>query len=218
VTKKEIRDRVVATIGLQAETPLDESGLVDHWVYRGTLDLLSRTRCTARCVQLGVSAGVDTYALAAGILSLIDVDDGDMPRVRRDDETTRPGFTLIRSDLLQIHPAPSEDGKLQVWAVLRPAQMGSDTDDLSSEAFGAIPIEFQDAIELYALWWAADYGHEAQTQRGERYRVLYEGQDGRGGRLAEVRKLVNKRGTARPPWTRKVTRGRRQTHRLAWVD
>jgi hypothetical protein len=217
MTKKEIRDRVASTIGLQAEAPLDESGLVDHWVYRGTLDLLSRTRCTARCVQLGVTAGVDTYTLASAILSLIDVDDGDLPRVRRDDESTS-GFTLIRSDLLQFHPAPSADGEIQVWAVLRPAPMLNDDDDLGAEAFGAIPIEFQDAIELYALWWAADYGHEAQTQRGERYRALYEGQDGRSGRLAEIRKLVNKRGTARPPWTRKVTRARRTSHRLAWVD
>lgn len=217
MTKKEIRDRVIATIGLQDTAPLDESALVDYWVYRGTLDLLSRTRCVARCINLQTTAGVGSYTLAPSILSLIDVNDGASPRVRRDDESSS-GFTLIRSDLLQLHPAPSEAGTVQVWAVLRPAKMVDDTDDLGTETFGAIPIEMQDAIELYALWWAADYGHEAQTQRGERYRVLYEGQDMRQGRLAEIRRLVNKRGTARPPWYRKVRTGRGRTPRMAWVD
>lgn len=215
MTRKEIEDRVMATAGLQDGDPLDETELVRSWIYQGTLDLLSRTRCVARCVELGVNAGVSTYTLQHGVLALIDVNDGDSVRRRRDDDDR--GFTMIRSDLLQVSPAPSEDGTVQVWAVMRPSKMTADDDDLAEEAFGAIPDEFQDAIELYANWHASDYSHEANSQRGERYRVLYEGQDGMSGRLRQIKILVNKRGTARPPWRKVVFRGRR-TPRLAWVD
>jgi len=215
MTRKQIVDRVCATAGLQDIDPLNERTLVEDWVYEGTLDMLARTRCVARCVNLGVTAGTSTYALAHSILALIDVEDGQSRRRRRDDEDA--GFTLIRSDLLQIQPAPSEDGTVQVWAVLRPVRMTQDTDDLGAEAFGAIPEEFQDAIELYAQWHASDYSHEGNTQRGERYRMLYEGQDGRSGRLGMIRSQVNKRGTARPP-RRKVVVRRGVSPRSAWVD
>lgn len=215
MTRKEIVDRVTATVGLQDIDPMNERTLVEHWVYRGTLDLLARTRCVARCIELEVTAGQPSYVLDHAVLALIDVEDGKRRRLRRDDEST--GFVLIRSDLLQVLPTPSEDGEVQVWAVMRPQKMTAEESDLGQESFGAIPDEFQDAIELYALWWASDYGHEQNSQRGERYRILYEGQDGRSGRLAQIRAQVNKRGTAYPP-RRKAYPRRGLTPRSAWVD
>jgi hypothetical protein len=216
VTKKKMTDRVCATVGLQDIDPLNEKTLVEDWIYEGTIDVLARTRCIARCVHLTVAPGIDTYILAQSVLALVDVENGGKRRRRRDDSD--PGFTLIRSDVLRFDPTPSEAGTVDVWAVLRPQKMAGDDDDLGQEQFGAIPLEFQDAIELYALWKAADYGHEQQTQRGERYRMLYEGQDGRGGRLAQIRSQVNKRGTSFPPMRRRqLLRGRR-TPRSAWID
>ena len=205
MTRGELIDRVTATVGLQDTDPMDERDLVDHWIYQGTLDLLSRTRCVVRCIHLNVQKGVTTYELGSQIITLVDVDDGsssDGRRRRRDDD--RRGFTLIGSDLFQLWPEPDEDLELDVWAVKTPTRMTDDLHDLGSEAFGSIPVEYQDAIELYAVWKAADYAHEENSGRGERYRVLYEGQDGRGGRLAQIRVMVNKRGTARAA-SRKVT-------------
>lgn len=215
MTRGELIDRVVATIGLQDTDPMNERDLVDHWIYRGTLDLLSRTRCVVRCVHLQVQKDVTTYELADRVLSLVDVDDGKSRRRRRDDN--QAGFTLIGSDLLQFNPAPSEDGEVDVWAVVVPQPMTDDLHDLGSETYGSIPVEYQDAIELYALWHGADYAHEENSGRGERYRVLYEGQDGRGGRLVQIKVMVNKRGTARPP-RRRVSFSRPVGDRLSWVD
>jgi hypothetical protein len=215
MTRGELIERVTATVGLQDTDPMDEAALVDHWIYRGTLDLLSRTRCVVRCIHLGLQQGVDTYELADRVLTIVDVDDGKRRRRRRDDNST--GFTLIGSDLFQVSPAPSEDGELDVWAVVVPQAMTDDLHDLGSETYGSIPIEYQDAIELYALWKGADYAHEQNSGRGERYRILYEGQDGRGGRLAQIRVMVNKRGSARPP-RRKVSFHRPVGDRLIWVD
>ena len=214
MTRKQIVDRVCATAGLQDIDPLNERTLVEDWVYEGTIDMLARTRCVARCVHLAVSPNVSTYTLAHSLLALVDVENGARRRRRDDDDR---GFTLIRSDVLRVSPTPTEAGELDVWAVLRPSRMTMDTDSLGDEAFGAIPDEFQDAIELYAQWHASDYSHEGNTQRGERYRMLYEGQDGRSGRLAVIRSQVNKRGTALAPRRRVVVR-RGVSPRSAWVD
>jgi hypothetical protein len=210
--------RIQQWLGLQQLDDLNELPLVQDLLYRGTIDMLARTRCVARCVHLHTQAGVGTYTLDHSILSLVDIEDGAVRRTRRDqvgwDGNGYIGtvvyppnsivvcsftFTMIRADILRLNPAPAQDGEVDVWAVLRPSKMDEDTDSPGDEAYGAIPEEFQDAIVLYATWHAADYGDDSSSQMGERYRVLYEGQDGNGGRLREIRKLVNKRGTARAP-------------------
>ena len=201
MTFKQMHDQVVQWLGLQDITSYDEDKLAADKLYEGTLDLLARTRCVARCVQLHVSPNEAEYTLDHAILALVDVENGARQRLRRDqqDQFASYGFTLIRSDVLRVVPTPSESGTLQVWAVMRPQQMSADTDSPGQEAFGAIPDEFHDAIVTYALWKCADYTDDSTTQNGEYYRVLYEGQDGRGGRLAQIKVAVNKRGTARAP-------------------
>jgi len=199
VTHKQIRDQVVGWLGLQDAAVLDETQLVKDLIYQGTIDLLSRTRCVVRCVNLTTQAGVDTYTLDHGLLGLVEISNGSLPKARRDQTDYAPAFTLIRADVLRLEPVPSTSGTVQVWAVVRPTQMVQDSDSPGMEQFGAIPDEYHDAIVTYALWKASDYADDASSQMGERYRVLYEGPDGRAGRLGQIRMLVNKRGTARAP-------------------
>lgn len=230
MTHKQMADQVAAWLGLQDIAVLDETQLVDQLLYQGTIDMLARTRCVARCVQLRTSPGIDTYTLDHAILSLVDVEDGRRHRARRDQDYVQdelgPGrgwgcdgrshFTLIRSDVLRLDPTPDEDtGTIQVWAVMRPQPMVEDGDSPGDEAFGAIPDEFQDAIVTYALWKASDYADDVSSQQGERYRTLYEGPDGRGGRIQAIKIAVNTRGTARAPKARVLLRPQRP-HR-SWV-
>jgi len=203
MTRGEMVDRIKYQLGLQ-EIVFDETTRINQEIYRGTLDMLARTRCVVRCVNLRTTADVDTYILDHGILALVDVEDGARRRARRDEVTSSPTFTLIRSDVLRLDPIPSEDGSVQVWAVLRPQQMTDDGDSLGDEAHGAIPDEYQDAIETYACWRLAAYSQDQTSTFGERFRIQYEGQDGRTGRLFQIRQQVNKRGTARAP-NRRVT-------------
>lgn len=229
MTLKSMRDRVVAELGLQDIAAYDETALVNGELNRGVIDLLARTRCVVRCLHLKTTAGVDTYTLSHAVLSLVEVENG-ARRARRDearyasgwDGVVYPGsngyqgggFTLIRSDVLRI-PTPGEDGEVDVWAVLRPTPMGNDDDSPGAEQFGAIPDEFQDAIVLYALWQCSSYADDASAGQGERYRMQYEGQDQRGGKLREIRMMVNKRGTARAPRAR--GRVRAVSGRSSWV-
>jgi len=198
VTYKQMHDQVMQWLGLQDITGYSESQLASDLIYQGTLDLLSRTRCVVRCIQLTTFADEGEYVLDHKLLALVDLENGARRHNRRDDPSSY-GFALIRADLLRIDPTPSEDGQVQVWGVIRPLQMTEDADSPEQEDFGAIPPEYHDAIVTYALWKAADYADDSTTQNGEYYRTLYEGADGRGGRLAQIRILVNKRGTARPP-------------------
>jgi len=220
VTHKQMRDQVVGWLGLQDISALNETQLVEDKLYEGTIDLLARTRCVVRCVDLRTRANQDEYTLDHSILAFVDMENGGYRRNRRDQAeiyndygATQPqqwygpaeavdppyGFTLIRADVLRITPVPTVDGMIQVWGVLRPQQMTQDTDSPDEESFGAIPDEWHDAIVSYAMWKLADYADDGGTQNGEYYRVLYEGEDGRGGRLAQIRIGINKRGTARGP-------------------
>lgn len=198
MTNKQMRDQVVAWLGLQDISSFDETGMVADKLYQGTIDLLARTRCVVRCVQLRTRAGQNEYTLDHSILSLIDVENGARRRARRNQDL-QPSFTLIRSDVLMVDPIPDADGQIQVWAVLRPLKMDEDTDSPGDADYGAIPDEFHDAIVTYAMWKMADYADDASAGSGEYYRVLYEGQDGRSGRLAQIRSQVNRRGTSKGP-------------------
>jgi hypothetical protein len=216
VTNDEITKLVAAELGLQDITAFDETGYIGTWVYQGILDLLARTRCVARCINLVMFAGVDEYKLEHTILALVDVENGARPRADRKDDSSKYSFVLVRGDVLLIRPTPSADGKVQVWAVVRPQKMALPTDSLGDDKFGGIPDEFQDAVILYALWKGSSYGDDQSGGQGERYRTQYEGQDGRGGRLAQIRMSVNKRGTGRAPRGRVLLR-RGSLSKAAWA-
>jgi hypothetical protein len=215
MTRKQLRDRVQQEIGLQDIEDYDETTLVDDLIHAGSIDVLARTRCTVRCVHLQTKADEDTYVLDKSILALVDVEDGHRPKHRRD-ELGGPSYTLIRSDILRLDPAPSEDGELDVWAVIRPQKMDADDDSPSQEEYGAIPDEYHDAIFYYACWHGASYADDETAAQGERYRMLYEGQDMRGGKLALIKTLVNKRGTSRAP--RRRVRVRVVSDHKTWVS
>jgi hypothetical protein len=201
MTRKQMTDRVQQWFGMQSIDAYDEIPLIQDLLHRGTIDLLARTRCVARCVHLHYHANVDTYTLDKSIMSLVDVENGLSRRARRDQVDATGSapfdFTLIRSDVLRLVPTPAVDGVTDVWAVLLPLQMQDDDDSPGDEPYGAIPEEYQDAILTYCFWQAADYGDNSGSKKGELYRVQYEGPDGRGGRIAQIRASVNKRGTAR---------------------
>lgn len=216
MTRKEMADQLKAWLGLEDVAVLDESAMIDSQLHWGTIDLLARTKCVVRCIHLQTLADVANYILPHDVLAIVDFKD-DRPRARRDQTTMWPAFTLVGSDLLRINPVPSVDGELEIWAVKRPAKMSDDADSPGDEEFGAIPDEFQDAILSYAFWKLSDYSDDGGSTQGERYRIQYEGEDGNGGRLRQVRSQVNRRGTARLT-TRNVTLNRSsRLTRGAWM-
>ena len=217
MTRKEMVDQLVQGLGLQDIASLDETTFIDPQLYWGTIDLLARTKCTVRCIHLQTQAGVEKYILPHDLLGLVDFTNiNPTPKARRDQSTLQPSFTLIRSDVLRIEPIPTVAGVQEVWGVKRPTQMSADTDSPSDELHGAIPDEYHDAILTYAFWKLADYADDSGSGQGQNYRILYEGQDGRSGRIAQIKSLVNRRGTGKLA-ARKVSISSPSAPRGVWV-
>src|SRR5215831_19015901 len=158
MTRKQMKDQVIRWLSLQDITDYDETSMVDDQLYYGIIDLLSRTRCTVRCIDLHTTANINQYTLDHLVLALVDVDNG-MRKARRN-ESYSPSFTLVRSDVLLVQPTPTVDGVIPVWSVPMPTQMTGDTQTPGDEAYGAIPPEYHDAIVTYALWKLADYSDD----------------------------------------------------------
>jgi len=107
-------------------------------------------------------------------------------------EALGPGkFTQV-GDVLIFNTAFSPDEKLQIWGVPGPTKLANPTDALEAPAFGGIKVEWQDAVQLYALAELAGLSNDETSNRGGNYKMQYEGQAGREGRLAEIRRQVNK--------------------------
>ena len=136
MTNKQLRDRVVKEIGLQDITDYDETTMVNDFIYDGIVDILARTRCTVRCIHMKTQADEAQYTLDRSILALVDVEDGRSQKLRRGENGT--GYTLVRSDVLLLDPTPTEDGEIDVWAVVRPGKMTGDNDSRPMP-FGASP-------------------------------------------------------------------------------
>jgi hypothetical protein len=72
-----------------------------------------------------------------------------------------------------------------------------------------IPAEWHKAVEMYACWRMADFDDDGSSQVGEVYRAHYEGADGRGGMLRDIRQQNRLQGGRRNPTMRVGRRGRR---------
>jgi hypothetical protein len=80
----------------------------------------------------------------------------------------------------------------QLYAVPRPPAMTDDADRIEDEQWGGIPPDFQDAVELYACSKLASRSDDQTSGMGGTYWMNYVGQDGHSGRIAEIRKMVNR--------------------------
>lgn len=122
------------------------------------------------------------------------------------DTVTR--YALAGNDLFMVYPAPSSAATVNLRVVLKPTEMSSDAHDPKDATYGGIPTEFHPALLAYMYWKAASADDDQSSGQGERYRIAYEGQDGRGGELAKVRKYVNGKANVRLP---RATVGRRRS-------
>ena len=182
MTRKQLRERVINEIGLQDIEDYDETVLVDDLIYQGAIDLLARTRCTVRCVHLKTKADESTYTLDKSILALVDVEDGGAaPAPRRERGAELHAHPLRRP---AASPTPREDGEVDVWAVLRPQQMADGPTPRRRTSSARSPTSSTTRSSCYACWMGLDYADDESGGHGERYRMLYEGQDTRGGRIA----------------------------------
>lgn len=189
MTLAEMRRNVRYALGLNEP---EELPIIDQKINDGVRDVLRRTGCTVLCFDATTPDNENRVTLAPGIMRVMHVTRNGARLDRVPYESIRPGAFAQVGDVLIFYTAFSPDEKLQIWGVPGPTKLAQPTDALEQPAFGGIKVEWQDAVQLYALAELAGLSNDETSGRGGNYRMQYEGQTGREGRLAEIRRQVNK--------------------------
>jgi hypothetical protein len=205
--RDDLRTRVAQMLSLSTTALSNDLIEIDARLDQAYEDILVRTRCKVNCADLVLTAGEWKYTLPTGILAITEIwaPDSDLPferttterilKLQRGVQSLSDGVRYYGTEgmnLLLIWPTPTETQEIDLFYVPRPGDW-SDGDDSPSY----IPAEFHRALEYYALWHLAGRENDSQSVQGERWRIYYEGQDGRGGMINEIKKQTRWRGGRR---------------------
>jgi hypothetical protein len=192
---------VAAELGLNAT---DDQTQIWRRLNEAVRDVLRRTHCYVTTTTLATTAGTSDYQLDAGTLAITYAyvtggqrllepttpQDILQRRLLASTSDTSMYYALQGSNLLMLYPTPSASGTLTFFYVPQPTEMSNSSHDPSSIStnYGGVPDEYHFGLEYYACWHLASLRDDQSSSQGERYRTLYEGQDGRGGFIATMRR------------------------------
>lgn len=208
------RTSISAELGLSTTAAGADETEVDRRVNEGVVDVLLRTGCYVASATMAETSGAGDYTLPTACLWVkafqwsntggsysmpARVSPEEILRLRAWAGTTgsalpASAYAVAGSTLLMVYPVPSAADTITVYYVPRPTAMSSGTHDPSNATYGGIPSEFHPAVEMYALWRLASMTDDQSSGQGERYRIEYEGQDGKGGMIARIRGQVYRKG------------------------
>jgi hypothetical protein len=202
MNRGQLKTRVSRMIGLSTGTSgdeLDESALLDELANEAVIDILSRTAVHVRRTNIVLTAGFTEYDIDAAVLRIWGIKRGENWLQEQDvDSFDEYGYAFLGHNRIMLGAQGTGDSLLVMYVPL-PTPMTADTHDPALQTYGLIPVQFHRAIINYMCWHAADKAGDVQAQRGERYRVLYEGQDGMGSigsDLGRIKLFTNMRGGA----------------------
>jgi hypothetical protein len=186
-----MRRNIMYALGLREP---EELPIIDQKINAGVRDVLRRTSCHVQCIDADVPDGASRIEFGPGILKLLSISRGGILLQR----VTPPAVDLVtlsfaqRGNLLLFSEPFAVGEQLQMYAVAAPTKLSQPTDALENEAFGGIPEEFQDAVETFAKANLAELSASQASANGTQYWMQYFGQDGTSGRIADIRRQVNK--------------------------
>jgi hypothetical protein len=197
-----MKTRVSRIVGIPTGTSddeVDEAAFLDELADEAVRDVLSRTRVHVRRATIALALNEDEFDIDAAVLRIWGIKRGDnWLQEQREDELDQYGFAFIGHNRIVIG-SPGTGDSLLVDYVPLPTPMTADSHDPALVTYGLIPVQFHRGLTNYMCWHAADKAGDQQTQRGERYRILYEGQDGLGSLgsdLGRIKMFTNMRGGA----------------------
>ena len=186
-----------------------EVALLQDLANEAVVDVLTRTKIHVRRVNLTLQAGVKEYDVSDAMLrvwSLADEDGAPLTEVSEGDLPTFEGghvFQFAGYAMLVLGWEPNSDSDtLEAWYTPRPTDMTADGHDPALVTYGLIPEEFHPALVNYMAWKAGEITRDQGSGMGERWRRLYEGEDGNGGigtDLGRIKWAVNRRGATGAP-------------------
>jgi hypothetical protein len=203
-TLEEMTTQVAGELGLHTT---DDQARIWRELNRGVRDVLLRTRCYVTTTTLSLTEGTGDYTLSANTLAInyayvtgeerllepVNPEEIIERRLRTTSTDTSTLYAMQGANLLMVYPTPSSSGTLTFYYVPQPTAMSISSHDPSEATYGGIPDEYADAIEMYACWRLGSMRDDQTSGQGERYRILYEGQDGRGGRIAQIKREIHRK-------------------------
>lgn len=209
MNRGQITKRAIQILGLDDTVGGEEVTLVHDLITEGICDITRRTKLNMRILDIHLGAGASSFRIPNQVLTMMDMrkmgsgsDPGygtEMIGKHADEvmaDTSGLTYSIVGYDNLLVAGGHDSARDYRCWYVPRPLVMTDDSQTPADEDYGGIPEEFHyTALLNYILWNGADYGDDITSQSGERYRMLYEGEDGRGGNLRDIHRMINKRGT-----------------------
>lgn len=209
MNRGQLTKRAIQVLGLDDTVGGEEVTLVHDLITEGILDISRRSKLNMRCLKIHLEAGSSAFEIPPQVLTIMDMrkmgsdtDTGDgIEMIQKHSDEVRMdssglSYSIVGYDTLHVSGGSEADRDYKAWHVPRPLPMLDDADSPATYEFGGIPEEFHyTALLNYVLWNGADYGDDITSQSGERYRLLYEGEDGRGGNLKDIHRMINKRAT-----------------------
>ena len=197
-----LKKRVSRIVGMPVGTSddeVDESLFLDELANEAVLDILMRTAVHVRRATIALATGFSEFDIDAAVLRIWAIKRGtNWLQEQAETDLDTYGFTFLGHNRIVLG-APGTGDTLLVAYVPKPTPMTDNAHDPAVVTYGLIPEQFQRALVHYMCWHAADKAGDAQTSRGERYRVLYEGQDSlglAGSDLGRIKSHTNMRGGA----------------------
>lgn len=192
MTRGEMKEAIRYALGLREP---EEQALIDTQIHLGIIDVLRRTSCFVQCIDADLPDGKTRFELGPTIGKIVHLYRGGERQERVGLEALPRYGSGVYAQLGQIvffnDPFAVGEG-LQLYVVPRPPAMTADTDAIEDEQWGGVVPEYQDAIELFSCSKLGSRSDDSTSGMGQAYWQQYVGQDGRGGRIAEIRRMVNR--------------------------
>lgn len=184
LTLAKLRERVDANVGTKsATTGEDDQTLVTDDINEAYEDILVKTKCKVRRVEMDFTGEEQEYSLPTEALAIIEVyssSDSEahmmerqtiqqMIRHRRSEVGSPAKFyCVLGSDYLEVWPPPAAGDTITTYYVPRPAPL-TDAAHIPSD----VPAEFHQGLEFYASWRAAMRDEQKASSFGAVYKGLY---------------------------------------------
>ena len=174
-----MKSNVSKELGLDETASGTEDVLVGRRLNQAVRKFLLATNCNVNKATDTIDTAGQDQDLAATAMKVLDIQiTGSDSTVVVPERTTRldilrmarasstatgtTRFWAHEGSLWSFYPALAAGDVVTLYYVPKPTEMSSAAHDPSTETYGAIPVEYHDALEYYALWRLASYDNAQQ--------------------------------------------------------
>lgn len=210
-TFAQLKTNVNAELGLDSTASGAEDVLLGVRLNEGVREVLLRTHCKVSVATTALTAGTADYELPTDVLAMHEIKTSALRSLERENPATIHSlrqaaatataaytflYALDGANLLMLYPTPSASDVLTLYYVPKPTEMSAAGNDPSTATYGGIPVQWHDALELWAMHKLGSYDDDASSKIGSDYLVRFE------QRVREIRLEIKNMGGRRQPRVR----------------